>query len=109
MPQVSDLDPITVFGDPPSEAPRALRPVRPRSRPTESALVVFKRWFSELSWWRVALTFFVIAVWLASALNASAASINLAAEASKNTEDTWGIAVEYAASNVVSAARRDSV
>ncbi len=110
MPQVSEFDPITVFGDvvPPS---RALSPpgIATRDHPTASADNVKTLLLSRLrgiAWWRVALGIVVIAVWLASAVNASAASVLLSASAAKNAKGSWDIEVNYTATDIANSRLR---
>jgi uncharacterized protein (DUF1800 family) len=104
MPQVSELDPVTVFGDGnvPSRLPQSL------SSPTLSPVlrVSFRRWFRDFAWWRIALGLMVIAVWLASAVNASAASIALTTTATRSATSGWDVQVNYAATDVTSGSLR---
>jgi hypothetical protein len=104
MPQVSEIDPITVLGDAPRGEPRVHS--ASHRTPSESTLSLFKRWVSQLSWWRVALALVVIAIWLASAVNASAASIGLSATPSKNADNTWNIVIDYSLVDVNNAVLR---
>jgi hypothetical protein len=96
MPQVSEFDPVTVFGDvPPS--PRAAAKPASRSTPGGIALTPSARHDESVAlrisiaerlrnvvWWRVALGILVIAVWIASAVNASAASVALSTHTSEH-------------------------
>jgi uncharacterized protein (DUF1800 family) len=104
MPQVSEIDPITVLGDAPQGEQRVRAALHPRS--SESTLSLLKRFVSELSWWRVASALVVIAVWLASAVNASAGSIGLSATPSKNADNTWNIVIDYSLIDVNNAVLR---
>jgi uncharacterized protein (DUF1800 family) len=100
MPQVSELDPITVFGDVPRMVNAARRMqdvgagVAPRLAPRDTR---------NFSWWRLLLGMLVIAVWIAAAVSASGASITLSAEGAKNADNSWNVRVQYVSSGLASA------
>jgi uncharacterized protein (DUF1800 family) len=108
MSQVSELDPVTVFGDeqsslaPLTSTPPAIASARSRVTRVSSTL----NWFREFAWWRIALGLVVIAIWLASAINASAAAIVLSASATRSATSGWDVQVSYAATDLPSGSLR---
>jgi uncharacterized protein (DUF1800 family) len=113
MPQVSEFDPITVFGD----APRSRRSAATLPSPGGNAAAAtaerdpfasspgsLAARLRDVVWWRVALGIIVIAVWLAAAVNASAASITLSTSATKNAKGGWDVELNYAVLDVNSGA-----
>jgi uncharacterized protein (DUF1800 family) len=99
MPQVSELDPITVFGDP--AASLDSHRTRTTARPSRASPKSTMRYLlQKIVWWRVALGLVVIAIWLASAVKASATTITLSATPTQLSANSWSIALQYNATDL---------
>ncbi len=110
MPQVSELDPITIMGDfspvqTSTQRTGALRHASAlTSRPTRAA--DFASILRAIAWWRFAFGAMVIAVWIAAAVSASAAAIALSASSTKNADNTWNVRLQYTATDIGKATLR---
>lgn len=105
MPQVSESAPVTVLGATP-----ALRAAAVHRSSTESSFS--QRWsptervqsrptlVTRITWWRLLLGVMVIAVWVASAVQASAASITLSASTRALGNDRADVLVNYSAVDI---------
>ncbi len=115
MSQVSELNPITVMG---GAAPARAAPARTapaRAEPTSARVHDFqgnRELRSEadrsaarprFSWWRFAFGLVVIAVWIAAAMQSSAASITLSASGQPAAGGAWDVSLRYTASDIGSA------
>lgn len=99
MPQVSELDPITVFGDVLDHRGTTRLVAQPDSAVTR----VTPKAVNRIAWWRLALGLLVIATWIAAAVSASGASITLSGSASKNNDNSWRVQLQYATSGLANA------
>jgi uncharacterized protein (DUF1800 family) len=99
MPQVSELDPITVFGDVPPHRGTARLLAQPNGAVALAAPTAARR----IAWWRIALGLLVIATWIAAAISASGASIALSGSASKNNDNSWRVQLQYSTSGLANA------
>jgi uncharacterized protein (DUF1800 family) len=103
MSQVSKYDPITVWGGPQTLTPPSATSASSEPSPNpldrrRNPLQGIAR--AKFPWWRFAFGILIVAIWIASALQASAASVTLAVSSSKNANNTWDIAIDYRANDI---------
>ncbi|MGL5004885.1 MAG: DUF1800 family protein, partial [Casimicrobium sp.] len=112
MPQVSELDPITVFGDPNAAVfgdPNNVAVSDPKNTSTRTSSIsriASPTTQKTFPWWRLAFGLMVIAIWIASAMQASGAAISLSATSAKNASNTWDITINYNAVDIGDASLR---
>ncbi len=105
MPQVSESTTANVFGAKPALSgavgPRALPgALRRESRARRAHAALAPPPPARFAWWRFLLGLIVIAVWIASAVQASAASITLAVSTRALSNDRADLLVNYSALDV---------